>query len=396
MERYSLLTMFFTAIVVSTSAAEVIDIPDATLKTAIQKTLGVTGDPTASEMLDLQLLDADGLGVADLTGLEYAINLRNLHLRENNPGIELLYDPSSGQHALTVSSTEGGVISVPGEGKFSYLNGEEVTIEAMPDHVHRFAGWTGSAVNHGKVADPFALQTMVTVDGEYSLLANFAVPSDPWRVVYTEDFEGEVGPEWSRGDRDVTPRGERWFLGQFGNDAVTLTLQALAPHTGVRVSSDLFIIRSWDGNGARHPGPDIWELTADPQRRLLRTTFDNLLFPIYVEQFEHRQSYPREYPDGHFLPRTAAVETDTLGYTYDFTEIGLQPVDSVYRITRSFVHVSPTLRLTFSASGLQGLDDESWGLDNVRVNLSRLRRGLCFAASVIALSSVDPSRSRAA
>jgi len=75
MERYSLLTMFFTAIVVSASAAEVIDIPDATLKTAIQKALGVTGDPTASEMLDLQLLDADGLGVADLTGLEYAINL---------------------------------------------------------------------------------------------------------------------------------------------------------------------------------------------------------------------------------------------------------------------------------------------------------------------------------
>jgi len=30
------------------------------------------------------------------------------------------------------------------------------------------------------------------------------------------------------------------------------------------------------------------------------------------------------------------------------------------------------------------------------LNLSRLRRGLCFAASVIALSSVDPSRSRAA
>jgi len=36
------------------------------------------------------------------------------------------------------------------------------------------------------------------------------------------------------------------------------------------------------------------------------------------------------------------------------------------------------------------------GVEPPRLNLSRLRRGLCFAASVIALSSVDPSRSRAA
>src|SRR5947207_2175207 len=69
------------------------------------------------------------------------------------------------------------------------------------------------------------------------------------QTVYFNDFEGAVGPEWSHTNTERTPFGDRGFLGQFGNDSVTLTLDNLPPHTALTVSFDLFVIRSWDGVG---------------------------------------------------------------------------------------------------------------------------------------------------
>lgn len=55
---------------------------DPALKAAVEEALGVT-DPTEADMLNLEELGASGLGIADLTGLEYAENLTRLDLREN-------------------------------------------------------------------------------------------------------------------------------------------------------------------------------------------------------------------------------------------------------------------------------------------------------------------------
>src|SRR4029077_20842670 len=43
--------------------------------------------------------------------------------------------------------------------------------------------------------------------------------------------------------------------------------------------------------------------------------------------------------------------------------------DAVYHITIPFNHTSDVLSLLFSAARLQGLTNESWGLDNVNVEL---------------------------
>src|SRR5262249_18875923 len=68
-------------------------------------------------------------------------------------------------------------------------------------------------------------------------------------VVYSNDFEGEVGSEWSSTATDVTPIGARHFLGQFGsNESVSLSLKNLPPHQHVRITFDLFMILTWDGN----------------------------------------------------------------------------------------------------------------------------------------------------
>lgn len=141
------------------------------------------------------------------------------------------------------------------------------------------------------------------------------VPGD---IVYFNDFEGEVGAEWSDRTTDVTPIGAKRFLGQFGNQTVTLTLSNLPLHGEVHLSFDLFIIRSWDGDAgpvpegyARGVGPDIWSLDIKRGPRLIQTTFDNRSLlpgaPFY------RQSYPGQYPSAGYPPQTASSESNTLG-----------------------------------------------------------------------------------
>ena len=55
---------------------------DANLKAAVEQALGVT-NPTPNDMLRLTLLSGNNHGIADLTGLEYAANLRLLYLYDN-------------------------------------------------------------------------------------------------------------------------------------------------------------------------------------------------------------------------------------------------------------------------------------------------------------------------
>ena len=77
------------------------------------------------------------------------------------------------QHTLTISSTSGGSVSSPGEGPFEYDSGTDVSIQATPADDYYFQNWTGTAVTAGKVANPNAAGTTVTVDASYTVQANF-------------------------------------------------------------------------------------------------------------------------------------------------------------------------------------------------------------------------------
>lgn len=254
--------------------------------------------------------------------------------------------PPSVKHSLTIKATQGGSVTTPGQGQFQYDEGSAVPIEATAQGpLGQFAGWTGSAVDHGKVANPQGAKTTVLVDADYSLQANFQGVLECWSIAYTNGFQSTIGREWSRTATDVTPAGQRRFLGQFGNETVTLALQNLPNHAQVRVSFNLMIIRSWDGVDSSY-GPDLWALSVRSGPGLIRTTFDNNYFTPQVNT--HRQSYPREYPDGSSMPQTEATETNTLGYYQ-----GDAKCDAVYRLTFTFDHSDPTLTLDFWACGLE-------------------------------------------
>jgi len=166
---------------------------------------------------------------------------------------------------------------------------------------------------------------------------------------YSTEFTGAVGPEWSNSMVSFTPAGNRAFLGEFANDSVVLNLAGLPPHSSLRVTTTLFIIATWDGSDG--PGPDIWTtgLVGGPQ--FITTTFANAT---------HTQAYPGWYPGPSYPRKTGAIEIDTLGF-------GRVDGEAVYSIDSSVSHFDPNVAISFAASGLEGVENESWGLDRVEV-----------------------------
>jgi len=76
------------------------------------------------------------------------------------------------KHDLTITSTEGGTVTTPGEGTFPYDAGEVVNLVATPDPGYRFVKWTGDV---GTVANVNATTTTITMNGNYTITANFAL-----------------------------------------------------------------------------------------------------------------------------------------------------------------------------------------------------------------------------
>jgi hypothetical protein len=74
------------------------------------------------------------------------------------------------QYDLTTSNTEGGLVTAPGEGVFTYDTGMVVSLVATPTSGYRFGNWTG---NVGTIANVNAAATNITMNGDYSITANF-------------------------------------------------------------------------------------------------------------------------------------------------------------------------------------------------------------------------------
>jgi len=85
------------------------------------------------------------------------------------------------QYDLTIDSTVGGNVTTPGEGLFpDYDAGTVVDLVATPDAGYRFVNWTGDV---GTIADVNAAATNITMNGDYSVTANFIEESStppPW------------------------------------------------------------------------------------------------------------------------------------------------------------------------------------------------------------------------
>lgn len=96
----------------------------------------------------------------------------------------LIVAAPAGQRSIVITAATGGTVTSPGEGVFAYSTARSLPIAAAPDPNCSFRAWTGTAVEAGKVADPHAEDTTVTVNGTDTLTALFNGPH-----TMVEDFE---------------------------------------------------------------------------------------------------------------------------------------------------------------------------------------------------------------
>lgn len=234
------------------------------------------------------------------------------------------------------------------------------------------------------------------------LLSGVAASAEAQTVVYRNDFEESVGPEWAAprvlddvdrptprpprpGDPDFAPgndvgpepanaippivkapNGSESYLGEFNNHQVRLTLSDLPAHNRLRVAFNFIPIRSWDGSASLKPGtttkvgPDQFSVKLTGDRTLFTGTFCN--HDAHGEGWQ--QTYPGILPDDVFPAGTGRVGRNTYGYSGP-----AETTDSTYYIETITPHTSSVVQIVFEAEGLQRMEDESWAIDNVVVEV---------------------------
>jgi uncharacterized protein YkwD len=107
------------------------------------------------------------------------------------------------RYNLTITTVGGGWVISPGQGTFAYDAGTVVGLVALPACGYQFVNWTG---NVGTVANVNAASTTITMNGNYSIRANFAaIPASQYSLIISSTAGGSV----------TTP-GEGTFVGDAG------------------------------------------------------------------------------------------------------------------------------------------------------------------------------------
>jgi hypothetical protein len=115
---------------------------------------------------------------------------------------------------LTTDSTDGGAVTSPGEDTFTYDCGTDVPLVAEAEEGSDFVNWTGDV---GTVADVNSASTTITMNGDYSITANFATPVTLFQAVHFGQNQGN----WNVGLWKYYGNGTQdGYVNQGGNGAV--------------------------------------------------------------------------------------------------------------------------------------------------------------------------------
>ena len=155
------------------------------------------------------------------------------------------------------------------------------------------------------------------------------------------------------------------LLGFYNNEEVSVTISDLPLHNILKLTIELFVHDSWDGNPDDGVGgPDIWYMKIDKEE-VVRTTFSN---SPCESTFCLRQSYPQDYIRQN-NPKSGAIHTNLPGLCLFGA---LQNYSTKYRITRLVSHNASHVKLTFGdelkqTNSPNPLCDESWSLGKIEV-----------------------------
>ncbi len=164
----------------------------------------------------------------------------------------------------------------------------------------------------------------------------------PANIPYANDFESAMGPEWSDTTRtsDATYTN---FAGRHWTEPLKLALNTTIGET-YSVSFDLYAIDSWDGSHSSY-GPDSFNVSVGGTTAFSKTICHG--YPSYG------MTYPYPYD-----------QIGSYGYNSSYQDAIFRKVEVIITAT------SAVSTITFQASFVDptpGIDNESWGIDNVSV-----------------------------
>jgi hypothetical protein len=103
---------------------------------------------------------------------------------------EIPETPQIPQYELTVSSTVGGSVDVPGEGAFTYDADTVLDLVAQADSGYRFVNWAGDVT---AIENVNGASTIITMKDDYSVVANFAaIPPEQFTLTVSSSSGGSV------------------------------------------------------------------------------------------------------------------------------------------------------------------------------------------------------------
>jgi hypothetical protein len=134
--------------------------------------------------------------------------------------------PVTASYNLTVASTGGGSVTIPGEGTSTYDEGTVVNLVATPDPGYQFVNWTG---NVSAIGDVDNATTTIVMNDVYSIIADFA------KQQYSLTATGTAGGS-------ITVPGEGTFMYDEGT-VVNLVAEAEAGYKFVNWAGDVGTIK---------------------------------------------------------------------------------------------------------------------------------------------------------
>lgn len=328
----------------------------------------LTSDPASDEILFGALDQNNDINVNVWNGSSWG---GNQQLETSADGytscqFDIAYEPD-GNEALLVY-IENGEYRLQyrtwnGSSWSSEQNGADILAEPRVVQLHTGAG-TGeifiAASDESGANDVEALQwtgssmsakTKIEDDGgglEDTAKFMISVPTPrlivPADIPYATDFQSGVDAEWSTSSTD-TNGTLTTFLGRFGEvSSATLALNTTIGET-YEIVFDLYVIDSWDGSSTAW-GPDYFNVDIDGTQ-------------VFHQTFSNR---PTDSPSF----KNPAEQIGNYGYGGSYQ-------DGIHRVNVAFVATASTSNITFVAEGLEVLSNESWGIDNVTVDLARFR-----------------------
>jgi len=129
------------------------------------------GDNDGDNVITITLVDG-GLGDDDLVANGVIVD-------QGGPGVPT--------YTLTYTAGANGTITAPATSPTTHDSGAIVTITASPNPTYHFVNWTGAV---STVADANAASTTITMNGDYSITANFAI--NTYTLTYTAGTGGTI------------------------------------------------------------------------------------------------------------------------------------------------------------------------------------------------------------